>query len=147
MDIRLQHHGKIENGRITFYNPELYSQHLTELEGKEIVFIMKEKHKKPSNNQYSYYRGIILLCCYQSEMFSHFDNKDDIHSNYFAQKYLSYITKVQLKNEYYEIKKVKSLADITEKEMSVFIEKVLMDCAENGIIILSPEESFNNRYK
>ena len=143
--IDIKHQGKVVGGKISHYNLELYQQQLYELEGKEIVILIKERHKKITTSQQGFYRGGILPSCYNSEMFSHFDTKDDVHSNYFAPKFLSYIVPVKIKNEQYEIKKVKSLTELSDKEMSVFIERVLAECAELGIIVLSPEE-YNNKY-
>lgn len=146
MKIQIKHSGKVVNGVKIYDNPLLYRQQLQELEGKEFIEIIKEKTRKPSNNQYGFYRGGILPTCHSSEMFSHFDTKDDIHSNYFAPKFLSYMVNVKVGNESYEIKKVRSLSEISEKEFSVFIERVIADCADNGIHILLPEEYYNKHY-
>lgn len=146
MRIEIRHFGKIENGRKVYYNPELYSQQIAELNGKEFVETIKERHKKPSPSQHNYYRGAILPTCHSSEMFSHFSTKDDIHTDYFAPKFLSYTTQVVLDKERYEIKKVRSLSELSEKEMALFIERVIVDCAENGIQILDPSEYYNKHY-
>lgn len=146
MKIEIKHSGKVVNGVKIYSNPLLYHQQIQDLEGKEFIEVIKEKTRKPSISQYGYYRGGILPTCHSSEMFFHFDNKDDIHTNYFAPKFLSYKVLVELKNERYEITKVKSLSQLSEKEFSIFIERVLADCAENGIEILTPEEYKNKHY-
>lgn len=144
--IEVKHQGKVVGGKIVHYNPELYQQQLYELEGKEIVIIVKERHKKVTPSQNGYYRGGILPACHNSEIFCWFDTKDDIHTNYFAPKFLSYVIEVKIKNERYEIKRVRSLSELNEQEMTNFIERVLSECMELGILILAPDEFYNNAY-
>lgn len=146
MRIEIKHSGHVKNGVKYYDNPELYRQQLQELEGKRFVEIIKEKHQSPSRSQYNYYRGGILSTCHSSEIFSHFDTKDDIHTDYFAPKFLSYVVQVKIKNERYEVKRVRSLTELNDKEMSVFIERVLADAAELGIQVLSGEEYYNKYY-
>lgn len=146
MRIEMKHSGEVRNGVKYYDNPDLYRQQLQELEGKRFIEVIKEKHKTPSRGQYGYYRGGILATCHSSEMFAHFDTKDDIHTNYFAPKFLSYVVQVRIKNERYEIKKVRSLTELSEKEMAMFLERVIADCAELGIIVLTGEEYYNKYY-
>lgn len=144
--IDIKHQGKVVGGKIVHCNPDLYQQQLYELESKEIYILVKERHRKVTSSQQGFYRGGILPSCHNSEIFSYFDTKDDIHTNYFAPKFLSYIVPVKIKNEQYEVKKVRSLTELNDKEMSVFIERVLAECTELGILILSPEEYSNKNY-
>lgn len=143
----LKHPGKVIRGKLNFYNVQLWNQQLDALEGKEYDLVIKEKHKKPTLDQFGYYRGGILTTCHSSDIFMHFDKPDDIHENYFAPKFLSYTVMVQLPNEKYELKKVRSMADLTREETAIFIDRVLADCAELGIHVLSPEEYYTENYK
>ena len=145
MKYQIYHTGRVRNGKTIFDNVELYQQNLLELEGKEFSLIIKEKHKKPSNNQYGYYRGGILPVCYESEHFINMDKKDDIHEYYFAPKFLSYKKLVVIGGQTKEVSRVRSLADLSNKEMSEFIERVISDCYELGIEVM-PAESFYNKY-
>lgn len=144
--MKIRHHGRIENGRIIHYNEELYQQQLQALEGKEFVLVIEERHRKPSPSQQGFYRGGILPSCHNSELFFHFDKPEDIHTDFFAPKFLGYTTVVQLPHEKYEQKHVKSLADVTDKEMTAFIDRVLAFCAENDIVILEPDNYLNKKY-
>jgi len=146
MRIEVKHSGEVRGGVKYYDNPDLYRQQLQELEGKRFVEIIKEQHKKPTVNQNGFYRGGILPTCHSSEIFSHFDTKDDIHTNYFAPKFLSYVVQVQIKNERYEIKKVRSLTELSEKEFALFVERVLVECAELGIEVLDPSQYYNKYY-
>jgi len=147
MKIEIKHSGEVRNGVKYYDNPDLYRQQLQELEGKRFIEIIKEKHRTPSNGQYGFYRGGILPICYTTEMFSYFDNKDDIHSNYFAPKFLSYKVVVKVKNERYEITKVRSLTELSEKEFAMFIERVIIECSELGIEIPDHNQYYNKYYK
>lgn len=147
MKVQIKHYGKIKNGKKEYYNTDLYDQQMIALEGKEFVEIIKELHEKPTLSQYGYYRGGILPFCHQSEYFKHFDTKDDIHSLFFAKKYLSYTKLVALPNEQYEEKDTRSLADLDKSEMSEFIDRVIAWCYENNIHVPSSEEFYNKYYQ
>lgn len=147
MKTNISHYGEVKRGKKVYYNPDLYQRQIDSLEGRKFVEIIKPITKKPSLGQYGYYRGGILIACHLSEMFCHFDNKDDVHTLYFAKKFLSYTRLVVLPNEKYEVMVTRSLADLDREEMSEFIERVKADCAMNGIEILSPEDYYNKYYQ
>ncbi len=147
MNLEIKHYGRVINGRKEYFQPELYRDQLTALNGKNFVEIIKERHEKPSNNQYGYYRGAILITCYKTEMFSHMDNKDSIHEDYFAPKFLSYAKLVTVGGETTERFKVRSLADLTKDEMTEFITKVLAECAELNIEVSDPESYYQKYYQ
>ena len=147
MKLQIKHYGRVRAGKIVWDLPELHSQQLLSLEGKNIVAIYNERHEKPSMSQYGYYRGALLVACYQSEMFSSVDNKDDIHDLYFAPKFLKYVKMVEIGGEKREVAVVRSLSDLNKTEMTDFIEKVLGDMAENEIAAPRPEEFYNKYYQ
>jgi len=147
MNLTIKHYGRVKNGRLEYFNYQLYRDQITQLEGKEFYVEFKEKHIKPSNNQHAYYRGCILVCCHKSEMFSHFDKKDDIHDDYFAPKFLSYVKVVKVGDLVQEQVKVRSLGDgFSQEEMKEFIDRVIADCEMNGIKIPGPEEYYQKYY-
>lgn len=146
MKTTVKHYGIIERGKKKYYNPDLYQGQIDSLEGKRFVEIIQESKQKPSISQYNYYRGGILPTCYSTEMFNHLDNKDKVHELYFAKKFLTHKELVVLKNEKYEVEITRSLADLSQEEMSAFIERVLSECVELGIEILSPEQYYNKYY-
>lgn len=139
------HTGRVKNGKLLFDVVDFYNQEILALEGKNFVLTIKEKHKKPSNNQFGYYRGGILPVCYESEQFKHMDKKDDIHEYYFAPKFLSYKKEITVNGVLQTATRTRSLSELTSQEMSEFIERVLADCAEMGISV-PPAESFYNKY-
>jgi hypothetical protein len=147
MKLEIRHYGRVRGGKAIWDIPELYAQQLLSLEGKNIVAIYKELHQKPTMSQYGYYRGAILVACYQSEYFSYMAKKDDIHDEYFAPKFLSYVKLVGPPGNQKEMTFTRSLADLSKDEMKDFMEKVIGDCAENGISIPASEEFYNKYYQ
>jgi len=146
MNVQIKHYGTILNGRKTYFNQPLYDSQIQSLEGKQFVEIIQEVHRKPSVNSNNYYRGGILPTCYQAEMFSHFDNKDQVHSLYFAPKFLTHIEIVNIAGEQREVTITRSLADLNQEEMSEFITKVKADCHQMGLEIGEPADYFNKFY-
>ncbi len=137
---RIRHLGVVKGGVKTYTNPELYQQQLLALEGKEFVEIIEERKKDPSLNQHRYYRHAILKSCHESEQFISFNKPDDIHKYYFAPMFLTYTEVITVGKENIEVEITQSMADLSMKEVGVFIERVLAHCAELGIIILDPEQ-------
>lgn len=148
MSLQIKHFGKVIKGRKVYNNPELYTAQLHQLEGQEFEEIIKKRTRKVSYSQHDFYRGGILPTCYQAEMFSHYDKPDDIHEDYFADKFLSYKKDVVLPDgKRIQKTKVISTADLNMEEMSKFIEKVLIECEMLGISIMSKDEYYNRFYK
>lgn len=147
MKLSVKHYGKIENGKKIYYNIPLYKQQLQALEGMEFVEIIEEKPKKASVDQHNFYRGGILGTCIQTEYFSHFANEDAIHEDFFAPMFLSYTVQVTTPKESKIVTKVRSTADLSKKEYSEFIDKVLNFCGENDIHVLPPEQYHSRYYK
>jgi hypothetical protein len=132
-----------------YYSPSTVNSQLASFpDGTEFEEIIKKRSNKTTMSQHAYYRGVILEACYQSEMGSQFDKADDIHEDYFAPKFLSYKKLVtDPRGVKSEITKYISMAEMSIEETSEFIEKVIADCAMNGIYFRSPEEYYNSLYK
>jgi len=142
----IKHHGRLMNGRLNFHNKPLWYQQIMALEGKEFELIIKERHRKVTNDQYRYYYGAILGTCFDTELFSAFDKSADIHV-YFEDKFLSYKHMMIIGDVKKEIVKYKSLTELDKKEMSEFIERVLMHLRNDlNIIVLSPDEYMIENY-
>ena len=140
----IKYFGRIEKGKKIYNNPSLYSAQLNQLEGQEFEEIIRKRSRKTTLSQHAYYRGIILPICHQNEMFSHYDKPDDIHEDYFGEKFLSYTKIITMPDgSKREKTAIKSTADMPDDETSKFIEKVVMECANLGITILTPEEYYN----
>lgn len=148
MKVEVKHYGFIDqNGKKTYYSPEIYRSQIDSLRGCEFVEVIKRKHQKVTLSQHAYYRGVILVTCHKTNRFIHFDSKDCIHDDYFAPKFLGYVKPVEIDGVTKEQFKVRSLENLNKQEMSEFIERVLADCEDNRISIPSPEEAFNKYYQ
>jgi len=146
MNPEIRHHGFIKNRKLIFQEPELYNKAVEALEGKEFTLTLKRKHKQVSQNKYAYYFGGILAVLYQTEMFSHLDNKDQIHELYFAPKFLSYTKIIEINGVKQEKKGTRSLADLSDEEMGAFIERVIADCETELNIEIYPPETYYSKY-
>lgn len=145
--INIKHFGYVKGGKAIFHAKELYDRQLLQLEGKEFELIIKERKRKVTISQFNYLFGAILPTCHASEMFAHYDKPEDIYEDYFAPKYLSFKKQVVLPDGRKNIiTKYRSLTDLSVPEMAAFIEKVLADCAMNGIEVLDPESYKNKQY-
>lgn len=144
--VDIKHFGKVVKGRLVYNAPDLLNNHLAGFkDGQEVQVIIQKRRRDTTLNQHRYYRGVILHACYQSEMFSHYDKADDIHDDYFQPKFLSYKKMVIYPDgSKQEITHYHSMADMSDEETSAFIEKVVIDCATNGIPIRSPEEYYES---
>lgn len=147
MKIEVKHSGEVRGGVKYYDNPDIYRQQLQELEGKRFIEIIKEKHKKLTRSQQNYYRGGILPACHKSEHFYHFDKTEDIHEDYFSEKFLTYKKEVKIDNERYLIKKKISTASLNQKEMAEFIERVIAHCGELGIEVPDNTQYYNKYFK
>jgi hypothetical protein len=148
---QIKHYGKVVNGKLKFINEPLWFQQTSLLEGREFELIIKERHKKPTNDQYGYYFGGVLTTCHSTEMFSHFNKPQDIHDDFFGPMFLSYKTMVVIEKkgstERYEVTKQKRLSDLNRKDMGEFVDKVIAWCETEGITILSPESYYTENFK
>jgi len=146
MQTDIRHYGRIENGKKIYYNQSLYDSQIQALEKKEFVEVIKQVHKKPSVNSYNYYRGGILPTCYQSEMFCTLNNKDEVHTLYFAPKFLSYKVMSNIGGKQIETTITRSLADLNQEEMTEFISKVKNECRELEIPVGEPQDYYSKFY-
>lgn len=150
MSIVIKHYGRIVNGVKQYYNPALYKETITSLEGKEFEEVIKQKHKRVSEDAHGYYRGGVLGTALEFEMFGGW-TKDDLH-DFFAKMFLSYKKSLILKyddgTECVEtIKKTQSTSGLNSKEMTEFVDKVIQWLAEQGIVVLPPEQYVLGKYK
>lgn len=148
MNVEIKHFGRIlPNGNISFYNNELWNDQRQSLAGKEFELSIKERHKRPSVSQFSYYWGAILKTCLQNESFSHYLTVEELHRDVMQPLFLGYQVRVVVGKKKYDKHMVKSLSDLNKKETSEFIENVLNFIAQEGVIVLDPEQYKERYYK
>jgi hypothetical protein len=149
-EVTIKHYGKIVKGVKHYYNPKLYSQNLLELEGKEFEEVLREKHKRVSQDAHGYYRGGVLGTAMSCEMFAGWE-RDDIH-DFFARMFLAY-TKTNIlimpggTTKTINVRKVDSTASLNSRRMKEFTDKCIQWLAEHNVIVLSPEDYYLGKYK
>jgi len=146
----LKHFGKVVNGKRIYYNFNLHAETLHDLEGQEFEEAIKLKHKKVSTDAHGYYRGGILGECMEYELFKGW-KRDEIHDDHFSPLFLSYKKTVKYiageETMFRDKIETQSTADLSSKDMFEFCEKCIQWCAENGIVIHSPEQYILSKYK
>lgn len=145
-NITIRHFGRVlQNGNISFYNVELWQEQRESLAGKEFELTIKERHKRPSVSQFSFYWGGVLKTCLQHESFSHYTTVEELHRDVMAPMFLSYQVRVVVGKKKYDKVMTKSLTELNKKETSEFIENVINFAAQEGVVVLSPEQ-YTDRY-
>lgn len=146
MNVQIRHFGRVlPNGNISFYNVELWQEQRESLAGKEFELTLKERHKRPSVSQFGYYWGGILKTCLQHESFSHYTTVEELHKDVFQPMFLSYQVRIVVGKKKWDKTMVKSLTELNKRETSEFIDNVLNFVAQEGVLILPPEQ-YTDRY-
>lgn len=146
--IVLKHFAKIaNNGNISFYHKELWDEQRLSLIGKEVEITIKERHRKPSISQFSYYWGGILRTCLQHESFSHYTTVEELHKEVMQPMFLGFQVRVVIGGKKWDKPMVKSLTELNKIETAKFIDNVLNFVAQEGVIILQPEQYTEKYYK
>lgn len=148
MKITIRHFGKIlDNGNISFYDNEMWQNQRLSLAGKEFELVIKEKIRRPSPNQFSYYFGGILGTCITCEQFSHYSTVEEIHNEVFKPMFLSYQVMVKVGEKKWQKTVTRSLSELNKKETNEFIQNVLNFCSQEGIEILEAQQYVNKHYR
>ncbi len=142
-----RHYGKVVNGIKKYYDTALQQQSINELEGKDFEEIIKEKHINVSTDQFGYYHAGIIEECLKFERFRGWahDDVDDFFSDMFLK--INKTLDLNDGNYYIVSKTVSKGSGFSKREMVEFIEKCIVWCAQNGIIIKTSEEYYLGRYK
>jgi len=148
MKVEIRHYGRIlDNGNISFYNPELWEDQRLSLRGKEFEIVIKEKLKRPTINQFGYYFGCILGVCLTCEQFSHYYTREEIHKEVFSPLFLSYKVKVVVGKKSWLKDVTRSLTELSKAETSDFIQNVLNFCMQEGIVIPEADAYVDKYYR
>ena len=138
----IRHYGKVEEGLTLFYNLPLYDRDIDSLEGKEFEVTIQEKHTDVSKDQHAFL-GVILTEALKNEVFGGWI-RDELR-DFLKEKYLAEKIVKEIRGEQVEIKVVPSLANISKKKMSWFIERCLEFMASEGIVIEDPNGKSEKR--
>lgn len=150
MAIQIRHYGIMKGRKIHLHNLPLYEKNADALNGKRIEFTVKEVHEKPSTDQHAYYRGGIIETGLTAECFAGWEA--DALDDWFCDEYLGF-DRMQVKKHKdgsvtQRLVRVKtSKSDLSVKEMAEFMEKCIMELAQEGVIVLTPAEYKLHKYK
>ncbi|MCC7514513.1 MAG: hypothetical protein IT212_07455 [Bacteroidia bacterium] len=146
MKPEIRHYGIIRGAKRIYYNPELHTRQMQDLDGKEFEEVIKEKHVKPSTSTHGYYRGGIISSCLTTNEFAGWD-KEEVN-DYFCGLFLKRVVeKIFPDGKRVEVIHIGSTGDLNQREMNEFIETVVRYLAEKGIYILSPDEYNLTKYR
>jgi hypothetical protein len=137
-----------ENGELIYHDKKLFDSMIRNMGNKKVEVVVKPVSKPTSLSQHGYYRGVILEACFESEMFSHYDNPDQIHEEYFKPRFLRFTKMIQ--NPHggkSEVVLYRSMSDMDNEETSKFIDRVITECGVLGISFRSAEEYWSKIHK
>ncbi len=150
MAIQIRHYGIVRGKKILLHNLPLFNKNIESLEGKQIEFTIKEKHETPTTDQYAYYRGGIIETALTAECFGGWTG-DEV-DKYFSDKHLGYnVEQIIRKKSGVEHRLTRVIpskdSSFPRKKMAEFIDKCIMELAEESIIVLTPEQYKVDKYK
>lgn len=120
--------GRIEQGSVKLDNPIRYEQYALSLEGKRIEIVLRKEKSKRSNNQNSYYWGVV--CKILGDYFGY--SEDEMHEA-LKMKFL--------RTGACDLETVKSTTKLNTAEFEEFLEKVRRWAAiDYGVNIPLPNE-------
>ena len=125
----LIHKCKIENGKIIFFNSELLRNYLKAYEGKHLNVTFKLPSKNRSNNQNSYYWGVVLplIAEWVGE-----ETTEEIHETMKSMFNIDRNKKIPI---------VKSTVILSTVEFNEYLEKIIIWAAKQGVVIPDPKSS------
>jgi len=150
MAVIIRHYGIMKGQKIYLHNLPLYHKNADSLEAKRIEFTIKELHEKPSSDLHAYYRGGVVESAMEANCFGGWD-ADMIHAELanlflgidkmvvYTRKDGSAVQKI--------IREVRSLADLSQKEMVAYVERCIVFLAEEGVEVLSSDQYKLNKFK
>jgi len=123
--------GKVVDGKLMVDNRERFAEHLRTLSG-EVVVSVKKKRKIRSLNANNYYWLILTIAGDELG----YDPKE-LHDSFKALYLTDQTTKIPL---------IRSTSKLNTEQFSQYLEKVIRQLAELGIVIPSLEEYYSSTY-
>jgi len=124
--------GKVNKGVLVVKDKQVFFEELKRLEGKEVEFTISVKTKKKTYNQLKYYWGVIVAIIAKET-----GNAPDVVHQYLKRTYLSKIINILDDGRMVQLD---SIIKITTKQMSDYLDMIIVGEAEKGIILPYPNE-------
>ena len=148
-DLIQRHFGRVIKGELKFYKPESFAQILKQLEGKEFELTIMPKREEHSVEQRGYIHALCRWLVAQTEIFGGWE-EDEVYRFIMERFGGSYhVVSRVLQNKQKEKVRVtmtRSIKDMSKKEVSELIEKLLQWLAEQGVYPPSAEEARWSKY-
>jgi len=119
--------GQIENGKLKLVNQELFRRYLHSLIG-EVELIVRKWKKRRTNNQNSYYWGVVIPILCESLGYSDEEMHEALKWKFLRNK------------EREKLPTVKSTASLSTIEFKNYIEEIVRWASQDGIIIPDPNQ-------
>lgn len=135
-DVLIWQPGFVKGLSFVPYDKSLYSNILGFYSERQVECMFRSMRKKISAETHRYYRGVLLPCAQNSEMFRG-QHLDKIHK-YFAQIFLQDIEEMEVNGTTILVITTISTKDADQSRMNQFINDVRQFLAENNIITPDP---------
>ena len=144
----VRHNGYIENGVVYYHNIDLYNRKIQSLEGKKISVTIEEYREKATKDQFGFLFGGIIPTALEHECYAGWEKRELVNhfENEFLMEPVRKFKKINNKEVACPIWIARKVSELDTKEMTIFIEKIIARLAEEGIVVLSPDEYKTKKY-
>ena len=129
--------GRIDNNKLTLRRKELLELFIKQNEG-EILLAIRKKRKRRSLNQNAYLWAIYTQIGLEIGL-----HKEEVHAmfgNMYRKEHTE--TTVHSTGEVIRIDYIRSTTSYNKAEFGEYIDKVLQWAAQNGMIVMTPQEYY-----
>jgi len=137
-ELEIWENGFVKGFKFIPYDAQLEGNILGLHEGQQVERLIRRKKKKTTSETHGYYRGVVLPAAKQSETFRGW-SLVDIHK-YYASLYLKDVVEKELDGITVLIVTTLSTGEVGQKRMNRYIEDVVKDLNEHGIIVPEPQK-------
>ncbi len=152
-EIVIKHFGNIRNSIKTYYDPRLHTENEKAIEaaGGEFVETIRLKGKRVTADQFAYFFGGVVATALEFNCYAGWTKKS--FQKHYEDEFLSEPVMYIKHNDDGSIRSqkqgivTKGIEELNRKEMAEFTEKVIRVLAEEGIVVLTPEQYELTKYQ
>jgi len=124
-DISLIWRGSVESGKLRLIQPDLFKRYLHSLRG-EVELIVRKWKKRRTNNQNSYYWGVVIPILCETLGYSNEEMHEALKWKFLRNK------------DREKLPTVKSTAGLSTIEFGNYIDEIVRWASQEGIVIPDP---------
>lgn len=136
--------GRVVNGELKLHRPVSFQQLLRALEGKEFEITIQPRRIEHSAEQRGYIHALCRWLTVNTETFGGWE-EDDVY-RFFMQEYASRVITKEVSGKEVLIRFTRSIKELSKKEVSELIEKILTWLANEDIHPPTAEEAKWSKY-